>query len=253
MKNRITFLFLQGLAAGVVAVLAQDVQGQVIYDNTGTTSSTTTQQGNYTFGTPQAGNEIVVGNGVSKYDITSFAVQFFLTPNVSGTPFSGSPTVTLNLYYNTGPDFGATTYAEPGTSFYSSTFTATAFTPTSGQVLTFTPNVVAQDPDFTWTLTFNNVPAGDSYGLSIFNNSQVNTHGVPVPATGANYNDAWVNSGTPSSPSWSLVQSTTGSNPPNTPGLQFGALVDGSVVPEPSTIALGILGACGFLARRRKS
>jgi len=251
MKNRITFLLLQGLAAGVVAMLAQDVQGQVLYNNTGqtvgTSVGTSTQYGNYSFGNggnSQAGNEIVVGNGVSQYDITSFAVQFFLT----GTTFSGTPTVTLSFYYNNGAAVSG--YASPGTPLYSSTYTATAFTPASGQTLTFTPNIVTKDADFTWTLTFSGVPAGDSAGLSIFNSSTINGSGVPVPATGANYNDAWVNTSTTSTPSWSLVQSSPN---PNNPGLQFGALVQGSAVPEPSTITLGLLGACGFLARRRKS
>jgi len=241
MKNRISFLFLQGLAAGVVAILAQSVQGQVIYNNTGTDGGTSSQVGNYSFGNggnSEAGNEIVVGNGVSSYDITSFALQFFLT----GTTFSGTPTVTLNFYLNN----SSTTFngnPDPGTRIYSSTYTATAFTPASGSTLTFTPDVTVP-ADFTWTVSFSGVPAGDSAGLSIFNSSTVNGSGVPIPATGGNYNDAWVNTGS----GWSLVQSTPN---PNNPGLQFGAIAQ--AVPEPGTITLGVLGACGFLARRRKS
>jgi hypothetical protein len=246
MKNRITFLLLQGLAAGVVAILAQDVQGQVLYNNTGASGGTSSQVGNYSFGNggnSQAGNEIIVGNGVSKYDITSFAVQFFLT----GTTFSGSPTVTLTFYDNNGASVSG--YPAPGTQIYSSSYTATAFTPASGSTLTFTPDVTVPS-DFTWTLTFSGVAAGDSAGLSIFNSSTVNGSGVPTPAVGGNYNDAWVNTSTTATPSWTLVQSTP--NPDN-PGLQFGVLAQGTSVPEPSTIALGLLGACGFLARRRKS
>jgi hypothetical protein len=130
---------------------------------------------------------------------------------------------------------------------YSSGFTTlTAFTPASGQTLTYNPDVTVP-ADFTWTLVFSGVPSGDSAGLSIFNSSTKNVSGIPTPAIGGNYNDAWVNSGSFSSPSWSLIQSAS----PNNPGLQFGALV--TAVPEPSTIALGVIGACSFLARRRKS
>ena len=188
----------------------------------------------------QVGNEIVLGNGVSSYDITSFAFQFFLT----GTTFSGTPTVTLNFYLNNSPNtFNGN--PDPGTKVYSSTYTATAFTAASGATLTFNPNVTVP-ADFTWTVTFSGVPSGDSAGLSIFNSSTVNGSGVPIPSVGGNYNDAWVNSGS----GWSLIQSSPN---PNSPGLQFGAIAQSSSVPEPSTIVLGVLGACGFIARRRKS
>jgi hypothetical protein len=40
--------------------------------------------------------------------------------------------------------------------------------------------------------------------------------------------------------------------PPNLIGLQSFSLINPSVTPEPGTIALGLVGVCGFLARRRK-
>ena len=50
MKNRISFLFLQGLTAGVVTILAQTVQGQVIYNNSGGSGGTSSEVGNYSVG-----------------------------------------------------------------------------------------------------------------------------------------------------------------------------------------------------------
>jgi hypothetical protein len=44
---------------------------------------------------------------------------------------------------------------------------------------------------------------------------------------------------------------TAGTLPANMTGLQSFSLI-GQAVPEPSTIALGVMGACAFLARRRK-
>jgi hypothetical protein len=250
MKNRITFLFLQGLAAGVVAILAQTAQGQVIYNNTGNFGGGSQQEGNYSFGNngnEQVGNEIVIGNGFGTYEITSFAVQFFL----SGTTLSGNEQVTLSFYYNTGATGPSGQPAPFATPFWTSgPSTLSAFTGASGQTLTYTPDVTPITPDFTWTLTFSGINdgvTGETAGLSIFNNNNNVVNGIPVPTTGGNYNDAWVNNGG----TWSLNQANSGD-----PGLQFGAVAQTGTplpVPEPSTIALGVLGACGFLARRRKS
>jgi hypothetical protein len=241
MKNRITSFFLQGLAAGVAAFLAQNAQSQVVYNNTGQNGGTSSGVGSYNYGNGEVGNEIVLGTGSGTFDVGAFTLQFFLT----GTTFSGTPSVELNFYSEPANNTAGTA---PGALLYSSGFsTLTAFTPASGQTLTYNPDVTVP-ADFTWTLVFSGVPAGDSAGLSIFNSSTKNGSGIPIPAVGGNYNDAWVNSGTASSPTWTLVQSTPNAN---SPGLQFGALV--TAVPEPSTIALGVIGACSFLARRRKS
>jgi len=253
MKNRITFFFLQGLAASVVGFLGQDAKAQTtttLYDN-----ASTSQVGNYVFGNggnEEVGNEIVLAGG-PQADITSFTFQFFFAG--SGTP-TGSPAVTLNFYNNNGPLLSGFSgnATEPGASLYSQSFSLTAFTGasvgigTAQATLTFSPNVVVNQ-DFTWTVTFSGVTAGESAGLSIFNGSATSASGAPLPATGNNYNDAWVNTGTSASPTWSLTQSSSVNNP----GLQFGASAVGYAVPEPSTIALGIIGAGGFLARRRKS
>jgi len=245
MKNRITFFALQGLAASVVAFLGQNASAQTVstlYDN-----STTTQTGNYVVGNEEAGNEIVLAGAGPSFEVTSFAFQFFFTG--SGTP-SGSPSLTLNFYANNGGTFNG--FTEPGTSLYSSSFSLSSFTGTSPSIgtgqatLTFAPDVVVPR-DFTWTVSFSGVSAAELAGLSIFNGA-AGTGGTPVPNVGFNYNDAWVNSGSAGSPSWSLVKATS----PNPP-LQFAANASGVSVPEPSTIALGVIGACGFLARRRKS
>jgi hypothetical protein len=237
MKNRITSVFLQGLTVSVAAFLAQTAYCQ--YNNTGASGGTSSEVGNYTYNNGEVGNEVVLGSGTGLYDISQFDVQFFLT----GTTLSGTEQAELNFYSEPTPN---TTGAAPGALLFTSGFSPiTAFTPASGDQMIY--NITADNipADFTWTITFQGIGSGESAGLSIFNSSTLNGSGVPVPAVGGNFNDAWVNTGGV----WSLIQSSPN---PNNPGLQFGALITGTQVPEPSTIALGVIGACAFIARRRK-
>ena len=87
--------------------------------------------------------------------------------------------------------------------------------------------------DFTWTVTFGNIPAGEAAGLALYS----------PPTVGENFDDAWVNTGTSENPNWSLDVSD-----PGNPGLQFGAEIQ--TVPEPSTTALCLIGAGVFMAAR---
>ncbi len=222
-KKRGSPLLLQALAVGIVALLVQNAQSQgIVYNNS------TTFNGNFNFAAgTQAGNEVVLAGSATSDTITQFQVQFDLTG--AGAP-NGGDGVEVQFYANTGATVNG--YASPGTLLYSSGFSSlTSFT--SGSTLTYSiPNVVVPK-DFTWTLVFEGVPAGEAAGLGLFG-----------PATvGGNYHDAWVNNGS----AWVLdVATGTG-----TPALEFGATL--TAVPEPSTIALGVIGACAFLARRRKS
>jgi len=238
MNTRIRKYLVQSLAVGALIVLAQSAQSQVIYNNT-----TTSENGNFNY-TVEAGNEVVAGPPADKGVtatfsdfISSASIQFDLVqgsaPNT--TPL-GTEEVELNIYQNNGALFNG--YVAPGTRLYSSTFFTmsqlgiTSFT--DGTKLTFNNINTAVPPDFTWTVAFGNLASGEAGGLAMYN----------LPTVGGNYQDAWVNTGTVASPAWVLDVAT-----PGTPQLQFAATFS---APEPSTIALGVMGACAFLARYRR-
>jgi hypothetical protein len=219
-------LFLQALAVGAVVLLAQNAQSQgTVYNNS------TTYNGNFDFAAgTQVGNEVVLAGSGPSYALSTFQVQFNL--NGTGTP-NASDAVKLLLYNNTG---GVVQGANsPGaTPVYDSGFSSlTAFT--AGSVLTYTlPANTVVKQDFTWVLEFQGVPSGETAGLGLFGPTTV----------GFNYHDAWENSGS----GWALDVAGTGN-----PALEFGAVITATAVPEPSTIVLGVMGACAFLARRRKN
>jgi hypothetical protein len=251
MKNRISTLFLQGLALVVTGLLAQNAQSQTtLYNNSGQAGAGT-YEGNYNYGNGEVGNEVVLAGG--PWDqLNTFQLQFDVVNAANGT--SGTPTglatefLTVNFYSMTGPG------GVPGQSFYTYSASLQSLglsTYTQGETLNLTPTGVVVPQDFTWTVTFSGVPNSENAGLSIINGTP-NGSGVPVPKVGFNYNDAWVNAG---NANWSAVQTSPTIGGPDNPGLQFGALITGTsmAIPEPSTIALGVIGACAFLARRRKS
>jgi len=228
MKNRFTLSFIQALAVVAVAALAQNAQSQsTVYDNTETYSSA-----NYNFasgpGTFMAGNEVVLAGTSPSDAISQFQVQYSFTG--SGAI---AATVDASFYANTGAAFNG--YATPAatTLWDAGNFTLPGFTTGAGNTLTYTvPNTVVPK-DLTWIVTFSGLTAGQTAGLSLYGPA----------ATGQNYHDAWLNTGT----GWSLVQAS-GSNP----AMEFGAKLTGVGVPEPSTIAMGVMGACAFLVRRFK-
>jgi hypothetical protein len=226
MKNRFTLSFIQALAVAAIVALAQSAHSQsTLYDNTATYSGAAF---NYSTvgGTVSAGNEVVLAGASPSDTITQFQVQYDFTG--SGTP---AATVDASFYANTGAAFNG--YATPAatTLWDAGNFTLTSFTTGAGNTLTYTVPSTVVPKDFTWVVTFSGLAAGQQAGLSLYGPA----------ATGLNYHDAWINSGT----GWSLVQAS-GSNP----ALEFGAKISG--VPEPSTIAMGVMGACAFLVRRFK-
>jgi hypothetical protein len=226
MNKRPSPLLLHALAVGAVALLAQNAQSQgIVYNNT------TTYNGNFDFAAgTQVGNEVVLAGSGPRYALSTFQVQFNL--NGTGTP-NASDAVELLLYNNTG---GVVQGANsPGAiPVYNSGFSSlTAFT--AGSLLTYTlPANTVVNQDFTWVLEFQSVPAGETAGLALFGPTTV----------GFNYHDAWENSGS----GWALDVAGAGN-----PALEFGAVITATAVPEPTTIVLGVMGACAFLARRRKN
>jgi hypothetical protein len=228
MKNRFTRSIIQASAVLAVVALVQNAQSQsTLYDNTATYSGA-----NFNYasgpGTFMAGNEVVLAGTAASDSISQFQVQYDFT---GGT--AGAATVDASFYANTGATFNG--YATPAatTLWDAGNFTLPALTTGAGNTLTYTvPNTVVPK-DFTWVVTFSGLVSGQQAGLSLYGPT----------ATGQNYHDAWINSGT----GWSLVQAS-GSNP----ALEFGAKITGTALPEPSTIAMGVMGACAFLVRRFK-
>jgi len=231
MKNRFTPVFVGALSVGAVALLGQNAQAQsVLYDN-----STTAYSGaNFNYdsggsGTFSAGNEVVLAPAsAGGYSISQFAVQIDFTG--TGTPTGN---VDVQFYQNNGAPFNG--YATPSTVLWDAGSTAlTSFSTGSGEVLTYSvPNVVVPQ-DFTYVVSFSGLTSTEVAGMSIYGTTTV----------GQDHNDAWVNT----SGAWTLEEAGSGQ-----PSPQFGAKITGNVVPEPSTIALGVMGAFGFLARRRKN
>jgi hypothetical protein len=232
MKKRGTRFLLHALAAGAIVLMAQNAQSQtVVYSNA------LGYNGNFYFNNANpavpasAGNEVVLaGNATSDY-ITLFQVQFSLI-NSGASPLSGNPTgneeVELSFYDNDGSL--ASGYPSPGMLIWSSGFSSmstiglTSFT--EGNRLIYIPDVSVPQ-DFTWTMTFEDVPSGESAGMGLFSEPS-------GPAVGGNFDDAWVNSG----PGWQLDEAASGN-----PGLQFGAvLVAGSAPSQPGIITTSLAG-----------
>jgi hypothetical protein len=231
MNKPFTSLSLRALAVGAVVLLVQNARSQsvVLYtDSTVNQNQNFNQASGVTFG-----NEVVLA-GTSPTDVISqIAFQFDLTGTAAGL---AGETIDVEFFQNNsstllnGDPEPSTVLWNSGVSTLASQGLA-AFT--TGSTLTLAVPSITVPADFTWAVTFGSLQAGDSAGLSEYN---------PV-TVGFNYDDAWVETGGV----WALDKAT-GANPP----YLFGATITGSV-PEPSTIALGVMGVCGFLARRRKS
>ena len=193
----------------------------IVYDNT------TSSINNRSFAPP--GNNVEFGDQVflSGIDrrVTDFTFQYFLSDNASG-----NETAELFFRLNNGGASGT----DPGTPVYRSGEFGLdrGFQTVTAQGLSVTvPNT------FTWSVVFNGIDLGEQAGLLLYN----------PPTVGASFDDFWVkgSDGT----TWQTFLVDVGATPAN-----FYARV--VAVPEPSTLALAILGglACiGFSRCRRAS
>ena len=187
-------------------------------------------------GTSEIGNEIILGS-TERY-LTDFSFEYW---GLSSNPnsFAGSIQARVEFYINNGPLFNG--YATPGTSFYDSGwFSVPAPTPRS----TFDFSVRGGDfnhvplllpaSDFTWTVQFQGMGLGDSVGTDLYG----------PPTVGANFGDFWQRIGT----SWFLMN-----NSQSPPYASFAAdMMAVAVIPEPSTLALSVLGGLGLLILGRR-
>jgi len=225
MKKPITIL-VRSIVAGALAVFVQNAQSITPVIGTGNLyqNSTTYQSVNFNNGNNEAGNEVVLAGASSSDLITSFSFQFdFVNSSggTTGTP-AGGEMADVRFYQNNGPDFGATTYAEPSTVLFDSgKFSLGGFT--QGNTFNFYQTDlnggVVVPKDFTWTVSFSGLPVTENAGLALYS-----------PATvGANFNDAWIND------TWSLQQTYSGLP------LDFGAVFNGSAVPDSSCLSISVM------------
>jgi hypothetical protein len=187
----------------------------VVYDN----SVNSLNNRVYAPGNGEYGDQIFLAG--SDRRISDFQFDYFVSANANG-----NETGDLRMYRNDG---GATGTA-PGSLIYSSgDFSLDkGFQTVVAQALSVTvPNT------FTWTVVFKGVDAGEQVGLRLFN----------PPTVGASLDDYWFKN--PDS-TWSTLVIDGGATPGN-----FSARI--TAVPEPSTLALALLGGLSVLSFRRYS
>jgi len=217
------------ISTGVIILAATLLGGvaaraDVVYQNA------STYLGKYSPGTLEVGDQIFF-SGTAR-DLTSFEFQLFGT---------GTEQAAVRFYRNDGPG-GA-----PGEKIFDSGFFTVPNRPT-GSVIAIsdfvtgasTPMNVPLPNSMTWSIQF----TANTASVGIFHN---NTSGTGADI-GASYIDIWEKgiSGT-----WSLIQPAPGSG---LSALSFGATFN--AVPEPSTMALsliGLIGLAGCALKRRMS
>jgi hypothetical protein len=235
MNHKVMRLSVSALVAGVVVAFSQSAQSQALYDN-GTDSA---YNGNFNYNNvspgdtspASAGNQIILAGSATSDYISEFIVQFDLI-NSGASPLTGSPTgdeeVALSFYANNGAG-GA-----PGTMLYCSGFSTMSSIGlnyfSEGQNLTYTPDISVPQ-EFTWVLTFADIPSTESAGLALRG----------PPTIGQTFEDAWYNNGT----GWTDV-----TIPGGNPLLEFGA----EAIPEPSCLwFVNLAAGAGFWWRSRVS
>ena len=186
-------------------------------------------------GTTEVGDEILLGS-TERY-LTNFSFEYWGVNADHPATFAGTIQARVEFYVNNGLPFNG--YATPGTKFFDSgwflvpaptdrntfVFTAGADFPTGGLFMPVTSNM-------TWSVKFEGMQLGDSVGVDLYS----------PPVVGHDYPDYWQNNGG----TWSLM---TNSGP-----VDFAAVMQasGTAVPEPSTLALSILGGLGLLMVARR-
>jgi hypothetical protein len=198
---------------------------------------------------PQTGSSGVETTGNSAADTPAGSVAY------TGAGIGGSATGSGATGYANGANYTAELYGAAGstaTSFsqlspltqYSSTFVTKGGSAGAGNFIGSSP---ANDPGIPGTGTASSASATLSLAAWYSNQGQYATLAA-AEAAGVPYG-------------WSPLFTLTGlggtgsppATPPNLTGLQSFSLITPTPGPEPGTIALGVMGAAAFLARRRNS
>jgi hypothetical protein len=192
-------------------------------------------------GTTQVGNEVLLAPGTPRF-LTDFSFEFWGTNTASpgNVSFAGPVTAEVRFYLNNGSPVNG--YPSPGaTPFYDSgpiSLASIGATPTARNTLVFTAGpdfpsggLLVPSSDITWTVQFAGMGATDLVGVDLY-----------YPATvGQTYADYWAYNGT----SWLLETNSL------VPLSSFGAYME-ATVPEPSSLALSLVGGVGILALARR-
>ena len=187
-------------------------------------------------GALEVGDQIVLA-GTERY-LTYFDFEYWgvNTLDPGGATFAGAVEARVRFYLNDGALFNG--YATPGTMFYDSGwfggFPATDYYPYR-QTLYFQAGVdfpsgglFIPDDEMTWTIQFQGMGASDTVGVDLFS----------PPVVGQDYPDYWENNG-----GWALMT--------NGVPVNFAATME-AIVPEPSSLALSVVGGLVTLALARR-
>jgi len=220
-------------AAGALVVLAHTARSQFISTgNLYQDAAPNFQNANFNNGNGQEGNQIILA-GSAAYDlITSFSFQFDYTGSLASPDASAE----VLFYANDGASYNG--YPSPGTVLFDSgTFPIGGYTTGSTENF-YTADLgggVVVPQDFTWTVTFSGLQAGENAGLAVYYPPTVGSDALPN-------GDAWVD------PGGGLEPGNDSGNP-----LEFGAVFNGTaMVPEPSCLrlfALTVLAGFGWVKR----
>lgn len=190
-------------------------------------------------GTYEVGDQVKMDPGAPERFLTQFDFEYW-GANGASTTFAGAVQARVRFYQNNGTPFNG--YATPNaTPFWDSGWFG-GFGTTDGTggayraTLVFTEaggdfpygGLIVPD-EFTWTVQFSGMGGTDTVGVDIYS----------PPVTGADYPDYWQNDGT----GWILLT--------NTVPMDFAARMY-ATVPEPSSLALSLLGGLGILAFARR-
>ena len=219
------------LTLAVSAVLPA-LHGEIVYNNTSFDQSTRLSAGTY-----EIADEIIIG-GVGR-QLTQFSFQYY------GVNFSGNETVRVRFYNNDGGSYvnsqnqTLSEYQKPLTAFYDSG--THAIGPTLRATLVYQdgsgngalPNNLILPGDFTVSILFGGITAGEDAGVDLYN----------PPTVGLSEKDYWLND--PANGGW---QPRTNGN------TSFNFAMQVQTVPEPSTWLLGVMGGfCALFMMRRRS
>ena len=196
-------------------------------------------------GTLQVGDQIIMGTATpwARY-ITDFSFGYYgVSYNlINPLQFSGNVQADVRFYLNNGIPEPISGYAMPGTMFWDSGWSSTGLlTPTGRGTFDYTAADFAGGPlplqgllpsEFTWTVQFRGMTAGDVVGLDLFS----------PPTVGQDYKDYWQNNGV--NGGWQMMTNGAVSS------MDFAARIQ--AVPEPSTITFSILGGLTILTLARR-
>ena len=204
------------LLASSVLFSSQSVQAELVYNN-----STDPTPVPFRPGTIEVGDEIILGG--SGRTLTNFTFQY------SGFSFSGTEKMQFRIYENDGALVSGS--ASPGSVLFDSGIFGIGVE--GSQTLIFDEDfglgLVVPDT-FTWSIQFSDLGAEALASIDLFDSI----------AVGNNFVSYWENDG-----GWILKEGPDGP-------IDFNATIE--AVPEPSTIALGVMGAvAGIFAYRRRN